>query len=122
MPPLATGRTTLTGTHTRASPPRPVSTTTSPSTDGLCARAPRPDKLVTQVAPTARRSATPSPTYTFIWVLAPSWQFERDKELTETNDIGVCVFIRRNAAKRGGLLTRYGDEVSGLPEPISCGF
>jgi hypothetical protein len=48
--------------------------------------------------------------YTFIWVLARSWQLERDQDLTETNAIGVCVFIRRNVAA-------HGDEVSGPPEP-----
>ena len=41
--------------------------------------------------------------------------FGRDQNFTETNDVGVRVFIRRNAAA-------YGDEVSAPPEPISYGF
>ena len=41
--------------------------------------------------------------YTFTWVLARLRPFGREQDFTETNDIGVCVFIRRNAAA-------YGDE------------
>ena len=53
--------------------------------------------------------------YTFPWVLARLRPFGRDKDFMETNDIGVRVFIRRNAAA-------YGDEVSAPPEPVSYGF
>ena len=53
--------------------------------------------------------------YTFTWFLARLRPFGRDKDFTETNDIGVRVFIRRNAAA-------YGDEVSAPPEPVSYGF
>ena len=53
--------------------------------------------------------------YTFSWFSARSRQFGRDKDVTDNNGIGVCVFIRRNAAA-------YGDEVSAPPEPISYGF
>ena len=53
--------------------------------------------------------------YTFPWVLARLRPFGRDKDFTVTNDIGVRVFIRRNAAA-------YGDEVSAPPEPVSYGF
>ena len=40
---------------------------------------------------------------------------EGTMDFTETNDIGVRVIIRRNAAA-------YGDEVSAPPEPVSYGF
>ena len=53
--------------------------------------------------------------YTFTWFLARLRPFGRDKDFRETNDIGVRVFIRRNAAA-------YGDEVSAPPEPVSYGF
>ena len=53
--------------------------------------------------------------YTFTWVLGRVRPFGREKYFTETNDIGVRVFIRRNAAA-------YGDEVSAPPEPVSYGF
>ena len=53
--------------------------------------------------------------YTLPWVLARLRPFGRDQDFTETNDIGVRVFIRRNAAA-------YGDEVSAPPEPVSYGF
>jgi hypothetical protein len=44
------------------------------------------------------------------------WKRQRLKKyVTDTNGIGVRVFIRRNAAA-------YGDEVSAPPEPISYGF
>ena len=55
--------------------------------------------------------------YTVTWVLARLRPFGRDQDSTETNDIGVRVFIRRNAAAYG-----YGDEVSAPPEPVSYGF
>ena len=53
--------------------------------------------------------------YTFSWVSARSRPFRRDNDVTDTNGIGVRVFIRRNAAA-------YGDEVSAPPEPVSYGF
>ena len=53
--------------------------------------------------------------YTCSWFPARSRPFGRDKDVTDTNGIGVRVFIRRNAAA-------YGDEVSAPPEPISYGF
>ena len=53
--------------------------------------------------------------YTFSWFSARSRPFGRDKDVMDTNGIGVRVFIRRNAAA-------YGDEVSAPPEPISYGF
>ena len=53
--------------------------------------------------------------YIFTWVFARLQPFGREQDFTETNDIGVRVFIRRNAAA-------YGDEVSAPPEPVSYGF
>ena len=52
---------------------------------------------------------------TFWGASARSRPFGSDQCVTETNAIGVRVFIRRNAAA-------YGDEVSAPPKPVSYGF
>ena len=54
--------------------------------------------------------------YIFTWAFVRLQTFAgREQDFMETTDIGVRVFIRRNAAA-------YCDEVSAPPEPVSYGF